>query len=232
MTAVERDGAEMKQTIPFVGRWDYSRSELIADGVVHLVGLIFAVVAGAALLYLSYVRTGSGEFVAAVFYVLSLVGVLSVSLAYNQWPLTPAKWVLRRLDHAMIYVLIAATYTPFLAQVGDRELAAISITGVWCAAFAGIAVKLAFPGRFDRLAVAFYLAIGWSGVALAGPLLSALPDSTLRLIALGGLIYTGGVLFYVWTRLKYHIALWHACVVLGAGLHCVAVLDCFVISRV
>lgn len=219
-------------TVPFMGRWNYTRPEMIADGVVHLIGIVFAVAAGSVLLAASFFRTGLGEYVAAVFYVVSLLAVLGVSLAYNQWPMTPAKWILRRVDHSMIYLLIAATYTPFLVQIADPRIAAASIAWVWLAALAGMSVKLFFPGRFDRLAIAFYLVIGWSGVALAKPLLDALPESTLGLLMAGGLTYTAGVLFYAWTGLKFHIAMWHGCVVLGAALHCVAVIDCLVIARI
>ena len=105
--------------IPFWGRFDYSRAEIIADGVVHAVGIVLAIAAGSALLALSALHAGPGEYVAAIFYVVSLLTVLSISLAYNLWPLTPAKWILRRFDHAAIYLLIAATYTPFLAQLDD-----------------------------------------------------------------------------------------------------------------
>ncbi|RWC87890.1 MAG: hemolysin III family protein, partial [Mesorhizobium sp.] len=156
--------------IPFIGRWHYSRAEMIADGIVHAVGIVLAITAGSALLALAAFRVGPGEYIAAVFYVVSLLTVLSVSLTYNLWPVTsPAKWILRRFDHAAIYLLIAATYTPFLAQLGNSPLARWMIVLVWAAAATGIAIKVFFPGRFDRLAIVFYLAIGWSGVILVKP---------------------------------------------------------------
>ncbi len=96
---------------------------MIADGIVRAVGIVLAIAAGSALLSLAVFRTGPGEYAAAVFYVIALLTVLSVSLTYNLWPLTPAKWILRRFDHAAIYLLIAATYTPFLAQLGDTATA-------------------------------------------------------------------------------------------------------------
>ncbi|TIU59310.1 MAG: hemolysin III family protein, partial [Mesorhizobium sp.] len=106
-------GPESQIEIPFMGRWHYSRAEMIADGVVHAVGIVLAIAAGSALLALAAFHTGPGEYIAAAFYVVSLLTVLSVSLAYNLWPVSsPAKWILRRFDHAAIYLLIAATYTP------------------------------------------------------------------------------------------------------------------------
>lgn len=217
--------------LPFWGRFHYSRAELIADGIVHAVGIVLAIAAGSALLSLSAFHAAPGEYVAAIFYVASLLTVLSISLAYNLWPHTPAKWILRRFDHAAIYLLIAATYTPFLAQLADPTMAGRMIALVWGFAAAGIAIKVLLPGRFDRLAVIFYLAIGWSGVVIARPLLDTLPPVTLGLILAGGVVYSSGVVFFAWRGLRFQNAIWHGFVVTGAGLHFAAIIDCLVIAR-
>lgn len=217
--------------VPFWGRFHYSRAEIIADGIVHAVGIVLAIAAGSALLSLSAFHADPGEYVAAIFYVASLLTVLSISLAYNLWPHTPAKWILRRFDHAAIYLLIAATYTPFLAQLADPSMAGRMIAMVWAFAAAGIAIKVFLPGRFDRLAVIFYLAIGWSGVVIARPLLDTLPPATLGLILAGGVVYSSGVVFFAWRGLRFQNAIWHGFVVTGAGLHFAAVIDCLVIAR-
>ncbi len=217
--------------IPFWGRFHYSRAEMIADGVVHAVGIVLAIAAGSALLSLSAFHAGPGEYVATVFYVVSLLTVLSISLAYNLWPLTPAKWMLRRFDHAAIYLLIAATYTPLLAQLDDAAMTGWMIAVVWGAAVAGMAIKIFLPGRLDRLAIFFYLAIGWSGIVVVGPLLETLPPVTIGLILAGGIVYSGGLIFFIWHRLRFQNALWHGFVVTGAGLHCAAIIDCLVVAR-
>ncbi|TIV02273.1 MAG: hemolysin III family protein, partial [Mesorhizobium sp.] len=88
-------GPESRIEIPFMGRWHYSRAEMIADGIVHAVGIVLAIAAGSALLALASFHAGPGEYIAAAFYVVSLLTVLSVSLAYNLWPVSsPAKWIL------------------------------------------------------------------------------------------------------------------------------------------
>ena len=217
--------------VPFAGRFAYSRAERIADAVVHAVGIVLAVAAGSTLLALAPFHAGPGEYAAAVFYVVALLTVLSVSCAYNLWPLSPAKWILRRFDHAAIYLLIAGTYTPFLTQLDDPRLAWGMIGLVWGAATAGMAIKLLLPGRLDRLSVVFYLAIGWSGVAVAGSLLEVLPASTLWLAVAGGLVYSAGVVFFMWQNLRFQSALWHGFVVTGASLHLAAVSDLLVIAR-
>jgi hemolysin III len=216
---------------PQSARFQYSRAELIADGVVHAVGIVLAIAAGSALLSLSAFVAAPGEYAAAICYVASLLTVLSVSLAYNLWPLTPAKFILRRFDHAAIYLLIAATYTPFLAQIENAGLARAMIGLVWGAAAAGIAIKLLLPGRFDRLAIGFYLAIGWSGVVIMRPLLDTLSTATLGLILAGGIVYSCGVVVFVWRELRFQNAMWHGFVVTAAGLHFAAVIDCLVVAR-
>ncbi|TPJ23523.1 hemolysin III family protein [Mesorhizobium sp. B2-8-3] len=218
--------------IPFVGRWHYSRAEIIADGIVHAVGIVLAIAAGSTFLALAAFHSGPGEYIAAVFYVVSLLTVLSVSLTYNLWPVSwPAKWILRRFDHAAIYLLIAATYTPFLAQLHSTPLALPMIVVVWSAAAAGIAIKMFLPGRYDRLAIVFYLAIGWSGVVLAGPLFETLPTTSVALLVAGGVVYSCGVVFFAWKGLRFHNAVWHGFVVTGAGLHLAAMVDCLVVNR-
>jgi hemolysin III len=199
---------------------------------VHAIGIVLAISAGSILLAFSIFHAGLWEYVAAVFYVVSLLTVLSVSLAYNLWPVSKAKWVLRRFDHAAIYLLIAGTYTPFLAQLDDRATAALTTAVVWAAAFAGMAIKLFLPGRFDRLSIVFYLAIGWSGALFARTLLEILPTTTVWLIVAGGVVYSLGVVFFAWQRLRFQSALWHGFVVLGAALHLAAVMNCLVINRI
>lgn len=223
--------AKPEISVPFIGRYVHSRAELIADGVVHAVGILLAVAAGSALLSLSAFYTASGEYAAAIVFVAALLTVLSVSLAYNLWPVSPAKWVLRRFDHAGIYLLIAATYTPFLVQLEDRTTAAWMTAVVWSAAVAGMAIKLFLPGRLDRLALVFYLAMGWSGVAIVGPLVATLPAATLWLLLAGGIVYSCGVIFYAWQRLRFQSAVWHGFVVTGAGLHVAAMFDLLVVAR-
>ena len=207
-----------------------TRAELLADGIVHAIGIVLAITAGAVLLWLAAGRTALAEYVATIFYVVSLLTVLSVSCAYILWPASRTKWFLRRFDHSAIYLLIAGTYTPLMAQL-DGATAGIMLTVVWGAALTGIALKLAFPGRFDRVAIGFYLAIGWSGIVIAGDLAEIVPASTIWYIAAGGICYSAGVIFFVWRDLRFQSAVWHGFVVSGAGLHLAAMMDLLVIHR-
>src|ERR1700716_2863750 len=147
-------------------RWNYDRAELIADGVVHGIGVFCGLVAATVLIVLTSIYATAFEVAVVSVYVAGLLAMLVLSATYNLWPVSRAKWGLRRFDHSAIYVLIAATYTPFIMEVKDSILAIVLLIGVWCVAIVGIVLKLALPGRFDRLAGGLYLAIGRRGLLL------------------------------------------------------------------
>jgi len=213
-----------------VVRWNYDRAELIADGVVHVLGIAAGSIAAIALIVVAAVYARRAEVISVSVYVAGLLAMLGLSATYNLWPVSPLKWVLRRFDHSAIYILIAATYTPFLAQMNDRFMATVLLTGVWSVAAIGIALKIFMPGRFDRLSIGLYLALGWSGVIAYDKLVASLPGSTLWFIAAGGLIYSLGVIFHAWERLRFQNAIWHSFVLLAAALHYTAVLDLVLVA--
>ncbi len=206
-------------------RWNYDRVELIADGVVHAVGIVFGLIAATVLVVLTAVYASTLDIVAVSIYVAGLLSMLVLSASYNLWPVSRTKWVLRRFDHSGIYVLIAATYTPFIMELKDSVFAIALLIGVWCVAIFGIVLKLAYPGRFDRLAVGLYLALGWSGIMLYDSVVSALPRMALWLVLAGGALYSLGVIFHAWRRLRFQNVIWHSFVLLGAACHYTAVLD-------
>jgi hemolysin III len=206
-------------------RWNYDRAELIADGVVHGVGVLSGLVAATVLIVLTAIYATPFEVAVVSVYVAGLLTMLVLSATYNLWPVSRAKWLLRRFDHSAIYVLIAATYTPFIMQTKDNVFAIALLIGVWCVAIVGIVLKLLLPGRLDRLSVGLYLAMGWSGFMVYDTVVESLPALTLWCIAAGGLLYSFGVIFHAWQRLRFQNAIWHSFVLLGAACHYTAVLD-------
>ena len=206
-------------------RWNYDRAELIADGIVHGVGVFGGLVAATVLVVLTAIYAGAFEVFAVSVYVAGLLTMLVLSATYNLWPVSRAKWILRRFDHSAIYVLIAATYTPVIMQVKDSIFAVAMLIGVWCVAIVGVVLKLALPGRYDRFAVGLYLAMGWSGVMLYDAVVTALPAMALWFVVAGGALYSFGVIFHAWQRLRFQNAIWHSFVLLGAACHYTAVLD-------
>jgi hemolysin III len=206
-------------------RWNYDRAELIADGVVHGIGVCFGLIAATVLIVLTAIYATALDVAVVSVYVAGLLAMLVLSATYNLWPVSRAKWMLRRFDHSAIYLLIAATYTPFIMEVKESMLAIALLVGVWCVAIVGILLKLIWPGRFDRLSVGLYLAMGWSGLMLYDRVVTALPAVALGFVVAGGALYSLGVIFHAWQRLRFQNAIWHCFVLLGAACHYTAVLD-------
>jgi hemolysin III len=129
------------------------------------------------------------------------------------------KRIFQRLDHAMIYVLIAGTYTP-LTLVLLRGGWGWTLFGlIWGMAFCGLATELIFKRKVKWLSLVFYLSMGWLIVIAIKPLLASLATGGLILLILGGLFYSLGVIFYAWENLCYHHAIWHLFVLAGSTAH-------------
>ncbi|CAN7214898.1 hemolysin III family protein [Rhizobium rhizogenes] len=211
-------------------RWAYDRYEVIADGIVNGVGVVFALIGATALIFYATVWSSHGEIAAAWIYGVGLVLTLAMSFTYNLWPVSQTKWFLRRFDHSAIFVLIAATYTPFLERGAADPLLFATLIAMWVFAACGIALKCFFPGRYDRLAILLYLAMGWSGVLVAKPVSMHIPSASMLLIVIGGVIYSLGVIFHVWEKLRFQNAIWHGFVISAAAVHYSAVFTCFSLS--
>ena len=199
----------------------YSRAEHRADGAVHILGVLFAINAS---LWLIANVTGLSVVVSVSVYCLGLLAMTGFSAAYNLMPHhRPSKQMLRRLDHAAIFIMIAATYTPLAvnrlgAATGDWILVAI-----WVLATFGVTMKLVFPQRFENLSIAFYLGMGWMVVMVLKPLAATMAAADFWLLIAGGLVYSAGVIFYIWDRIPYHKAIWHGFVLAAAVLQYSAV---------
>lgn len=206
--------------------WNYDRVEIIADGVIHAIGFCFGLIGGIVIIVLvASESTKPAAIVAVSIYAVALFAMLGISAAYNMWPVSATKWILRRFDHSAIYLLIAGTYTPFIAQLSNRSVAGGLLTVVWLTAGVGVALKLMLPGRFDRVAIVLYLLLGWCGVAVYGSFFALLPNLIFWLLAIGGALYSLGVIFHILSNLRFQNAIWHACVLLAAICHFAAVLD-------
>jgi hemolysin III len=201
----------------FEGQKLYTRSEIRADALVHGAGILAALTASIMLL------AHAGVTWVLAPYLFGLMVMLACSAAYNLTPPSQLKWVLRRFDHSAIYLLIAGTYTPLLPFLPNAAQGWTLGLVTWLGAVFGIAVKFLFPGRFDRLAILVYLALGWVGVTAASAFAQVLPPQVLGLIIAGGILYTVGVIFHIWESLKFHNAIWHGFVAAAATCHFVAI---------
>src|SRR5579864_1942312 len=121
--------------------WNYDRAEIVADGIVHAIGVGLGLVGAVILLFIAHFA-GDGTVLPVAVYLGGLLAVLGLSAAYNLWPVSRIKWLLRRFDHAAIFVLIAATYTPFLAEPQSGFAGLGLLAFVWVTALLGASVKL------------------------------------------------------------------------------------------
>jgi hemolysin III len=205
---------------------DHDRAELIADAIIHAIGVSVGLAGAVVLVVIAAVSNPAASLLSIAIYTVGLLSMLGFSAAYNLWPDSPVKWTLRRLDHSAIFVMIAGTYTPFLWQTPERIVSLRLLIAVWLVALAGVALKIFLPGRLDRAAIALYLILGWSGLFAYETITAAVPDSSLWLLAAGGVLYSTGVIFHSWQRLRFQNAIWHGFVLLAACCHYSAVLLC------
>ena len=205
----------MNQTVRRVVRY-YTKHEQTADTVVHVSGIVFAINAS---LWLLWHVTGLSVLVSVSVYCLGLLAMIGFSAAYNLMPQSrPLKKILRRFDHAAIFIMIAATYTPFAVNRLEPPFGPIILAVIWAAATFGVVMKLVAPRRFEVLSVALYLGMGWVVVAVIQPLSMSLANADFWLLIAGGIVYSAGVVFYLWERIPYNRAIWHGFVLAAAAL--------------
>ena len=194
-----------------------------ADLVIHLVGLAFAIVGGTILIGLS-AANAPGRVAAIAVYAAGMVAMLSFSLAYN-FSNERRRPLLRRFDHAGIFVMIAGSYTPFTTVVLTGAWAWGMTIAVWTIAAFGILGKIFVPHLPEWAWITLYLAMGWVVVVAVQPIVAGLAAPALLLLVLGGLIYSIGIFFHVNDhRITFGKSLWHGHVVAAAGLHWAAIL--------
>jgi hemolysin III len=210
-------------------RDSYSPAETRLDAAVHVAGLVLAGLGVPVLLALAFVIARQGGDMrllwASGVYGLALAAMIGASALFNLLREARLAWLYQRLDHSAIFLKIAGSYTPLTLIPGQGLGLA---TALWLVACLGVALKLYSPVRFRALGIALYLGMGWAGVAILPQLWGSLPKLSLGLILAGGTVYTLGVVFYLATRLRYHYAIWHVCVLVASLMIYAAILGLLV----
>jgi hemolysin III len=200
-----------------------TRAERIADGWVHVIGVAGGAIGAVVLLALSIARGDLGQAGAVSIYAICLVAMLAVSAAYNLADRAAARNLLRRIDHATIFLMIAGSYTPFTTQRFEGGWALGMTTAVWSIALISAVGRLLLPGVSRLVWLPIYVLLGWMVVAAVDPLVHRVPLTAVVLLVLGGVIYTIGIAIYVWRHLPFRRAIWHGFVLAAAGMHYAAV---------
>jgi hemolysin III len=194
------------------------------NAAVHGLGAVLGVAGLTLLVVLAALRGDAWHVVSCAIYGATLVLLFTSSTLYHSFGRPRLKHVMRIVDHASIYLLIAGTYTPFVL-VSLRGAWGWTLFGiVWGLALAGIVFQIFFVHRFRALQVAIYLLMGWLVVVAAKPLLARVPRPGLLWLLGGGLCYSLGVVFYLWKKLPFHHGIWHVFVLAGSVCHYFAVL--------
>lgn len=200
---------------------EYERGERRADAVVHAIGGTASSLAGLWLMVGATLPEGDSRW-SLIVYAVGMVGMFASSGAYNLAPPGETKASLRRLDHAMIFAAIAGTYTPLLILRMPSGIGVTLCVVIWILAMIGAGLKVAAPGRHERLGLFFYLGLGWMGLPAVPFLTRTLHPATLHLIAYGGALYTVGAGIQLLTRIRYHNVMWHVLVLAAACCHFLA----------
>lgn len=201
-----------------------TRAEKAADGLVHAIGLAAAFIGGGVLVSYALSEGGVPFATATLLYAFCIVVMLSASAVYNLTRPSRARRLLRRMDEAAIFLMIAGSYTPFTIKLLPESVAFAVTALVWVAALLGAAGKVFAPNISDRAWCLIYLAFGWASLPLLAPAFTALPMMALALLAAGGLLYSAGVLIYLNHKIPFRRAIWHALVVVAAAGHYGAVM--------
>lgn len=208
----------------------YSRGERIVDSCVHVLGILGSLVGMVVLLVMSLGVLPTTSTLSLLVYGSGVFAVFVCSAAYNWAREGRVKGILRRFDHAAIYVKIAATYTPFASiKIGGWAGGGL-LAVVWAVALFGSTIKLLWPDRLLKTSYILYLAQGWAAVFVLGPFVNSVSTSTLVMLGIGGVLYTFGVIFHLWHTLRYHNAIWHGFVLCGSSFHFAAVMDAIVFA--
>jgi hemolysin III len=208
----------------------FSPGEEIAHAITHGLGTLLAVALLVVMVVLAAERGPVRMVVGVTIYGVTLVILYASSTFYHALTRPRAKSVFELLDHGAIYLLIAGTYTPFCLAVLPGGWG-WSLFGIgWGLAALGIVYEVVLRRPWKALSLVFYLALGWLVAIAARPLMAALPAPALWLLALGGVSYSAGAVFYAWRGFPYHHAVWHLFVLVGSALHGICILRYVVLA--
>jgi len=198
---------------------EYSHREEIVNALTHGLGIVLSIGGGAVLITLAAVYAGAREVVSVSIFVASLVLLYSASTLYHAIRHPEAKRRLKILDHCAIFLLIAGTYTPFTLAALKGPWGWSLFGVIWGLAVFGIVFKLFFTGRFKALSTATYIGMGWLALVAFVPLVQTLEPAALAWLVIGGVLYTGGTIFYHNERIPHSHGIWHLFVLAGSISH-------------
>jgi hemolysin III len=199
-------------------------------GRLHQYAFFVALACGVVLCSIAATRPGLAPFVSCLVYSLAVCGLFGISALYHRLTWGERGYqIMRRLDHSMIFLFIAGTYTPFCVLLLSPDKATLVLSLIWAGALGGVALKSIWPHVPRWVGAPLYLALGWGAVAILPEVLHRGGVADLVLIAAGGVMYSVGAVFYAmrrpnpWPAVFGHHEFFHACTLVAAICHHVAI---------
>jgi len=197
----------------------YSINEEIANSVSHGIGALLSVAGLTLLLTNAIDQQNITKIISFAIYGSSLITLFLASTLYHAFNNEKIKRTFKLIDHCAIYLLIAGSYTPLMLVTLNGPLGYAMTALIWLIALAGIIFKIKFGSRFKWLSLSTYIGMGFISLAVLPQLQNKLSSEGISLLALGGLIYCLGVIFYVQKKIPFNHAIWHLFVIGGATSH-------------
>jgi hemolysin III len=205
-------------------RYEYTLAEEVLNALTHGAGAVLSGAGLTALIIYSAMGADPWRIAGVTIFGVTLLLMYVTSTLYHALPHPRVKDFFRIADHCAIYLLIAGTYTPFLLVTMRGPVGWSLLAFLWTAAAAGCIFKFFYTGRFNKLSTAIYVAMGWTVIVAIKPAIEMVPVGAMAALALGGLLYSVGAIFYLWDRLPFNHAIWHVFVLGGSAAHFFAIL--------
>lgn len=194
-----------------------STGEEIANSIIHGIGAVLSIAGLVIIIVIASKKGGALRITTLSIYGASMIIMFLMSTMSHGLVTVRAKNVFEILDHSAVYTLIAGTYTPICLIIVGGAWGWTFFGIAWGLAILGIIFKVFFTGRYIKMSSAIYVVMGWLVLAAIWPVINGIPKEFLLWLLAGGLLYTFGVIFYVWRKIPYHHAVWHV-FVLGAAV--------------
>ena len=194
----------------------------------HAMGIVLSLVGIPIILYQSINFGSSIVTISVTIFCITLLWMYISSTLYHLAISTQSKKLWRMIDHISIFGLIGGTYTPFIIIFYNQFEGWIFLLVLWSIICVAALLKIFFTGRFKTISTLLYLFCGWMVVIIYTPVTTDMGNSVYYLLLLGGLSYTGGVIFYLWKQLPFNHGIWHLFVLGGSCGHYLSIYFCLV----
>ena len=196
----------------------------MVNSFLHALGIIFGLISIPILIALAAKANETNKIIGTGVYGFSFLMVFTFSTLYHGLQAEKVKRTFKILDHISIYFLIAGTYTPLILIYQHNDFGTTLLVVLWSLTLLGTIFKTFFCGRWELLSTIIYLLMGWSMLAGGNSFFAAMPANVLTMVVTGGVLYSAGVIFYLWEKYTYSHAVWHIFVLAAAICHYVAIL--------